>query len=153
VRFEPPLITRRQSSIKSPPASGTAPPKQMPDDPIPNAQLCRGYGWVRSSPCNHVKKLKTSIDYKRRKLDGNILTWPECLRLFEAAGTLRDRARLRMAVETGMRQGELLGLRWGRCRLDQCACVRPQFVPDAAGHPGKDGGIDAADPADQDAAA
>jgi integrase len=71
-----------------------------------------GHRWLDSNPCNHVRKLKTSIDHKRKKLDGNILTWAECLLLFDAAASLRDRALFRMAVESGMRQGELLGLRW-----------------------------------------
>jgi integrase len=71
-----------------------------------------GHQWLDSNPCNHVRKLKTSIDHNRKKLEGNILTWAECLLLFDAAGSLRDRALFRMAIETGMRQGELLGLRW-----------------------------------------
>jgi integrase len=68
--------------------------------------------WLDYNPCKHVKKLKQPIDQRRRALDGNILTWDECERLFAAATTPRDRVLFRMAVEAGMRQGELLGLRW-----------------------------------------
>ena len=71
-----------------------------------------GHRWMDSNPCNHVRKLKTPIDARRRALDGNILTWSECLRLIEAGATVCDQALLRMAIETGARQGELLGLRW-----------------------------------------
>jgi integrase len=71
-----------------------------------------GHGWMVSNPCEHVRKLKTSIDAKRRALDGNILTVAECKRLYEKADGPRDPVLFRMAVETGMRQGELLGLRW-----------------------------------------
>jgi integrase len=67
--------------------------------------------WLDYNPCKHVKKLKQPIDQRRRALDGNILMWDECERLFAAAAP-RDRVLFRMAVETGMRQGELLGLHW-----------------------------------------
>jgi integrase len=68
--------------------------------------------WLDYNPCKHVKKLKQPIDQKRRAIDGSILTWDECERLFAASTTPRDRVLFRMAVEGGARQGELLGLRW-----------------------------------------
>ncbi len=71
-----------------------------------------GHGWLDSNPCNHVRKLRAPIDHKRKKLEGNILSWPECLLLFDATDTVRDAALLRLAVESGARQGEILGLRW-----------------------------------------
>lgn len=58
------------------------------------------------------------IDHRRKMLDGNILTPAECLRLYAAAIPGRDRVLFRTAVETAMRQGELLGLQWGDVELD-----------------------------------
>jgi len=68
--------------------------------------------WVAHNPTKHVKKLPQSKEARRRQLDGNTLTPAEVRLLIEAAGSPRDRVLFRMAVETGMRQGELLALRW-----------------------------------------
>ena len=75
-------------------------------------KYAEGHRWLTFNPCKHVKKLRQPIDQKRRALDGNILTANEAQRLIDAAGSQRDQVLFRMAVETGMRQGELLALRW-----------------------------------------
>lgn len=75
-------------------------------------RYAEGHGWVPNNPCKHVKKLRQALDHQRRAIDGNIFTWAEVERLIEHAGSTRDRTLFRMAVETGMRQGEFLALRW-----------------------------------------
>jgi integrase len=75
-------------------------------------KYAEGHRWITFNPCKHVKKLRQPIGHRRRALDGNILTASEAQRLIEAAGSQRDRVLFRMAIETGMRQGELLALRW-----------------------------------------
>jgi integrase len=75
-------------------------------------KYAEGHRWVTFNAASHVKKLKQPIDQKRKAIDGSILTADEARRLIAAAGSQRDRVLFRMAVETGMRQGELLALRW-----------------------------------------
>lgn len=75
-------------------------------------KYAEGHRWVTFNSCKHVKKLRQPIDQRRRALDGNILTADEAKKLIEAAASDRDRTLFRMAVETGMRQGELMALRW-----------------------------------------
>ena len=75
-------------------------------------KYAEGHRWVVFNPCKHVKRLRESIDKRRQAIDGNIFTAKEAKQLIDAAGSLRDRVLFRMAIETGMRQGELLGLRW-----------------------------------------
>jgi integrase len=95
--------------------------------------------WVQSNPCNHVRKLKQSIAHQRRALDGAVLTPDECERLIAAAGSMRERVLFRMAIETGMRQGELFGLRWtdvdwasGRVFIRQSCRKRQESQPKTA---------------------
>jgi len=64
--------------------------------------------WVDYNPCKHVKKVPQLIADRRRR---DFLLADECQRLINAAGSPRDAVLFRMAIETGMRQGELLGLR------------------------------------------
>jgi integrase len=71
-----------------------------------------GNGWLTTNPCAQVKKLRQPIDHRRRAMDGNILTWNEVQTLIGAAGSQRDATLIRMAFETGMREGELFALRW-----------------------------------------
>ena len=75
-------------------------------------KYAEGHRWIAANPCRHVKKLKQSLAQRRLALDGSVLTVAECQLLYAAAGSQRERVLFRMAVETGMRQGELLGLRW-----------------------------------------
>jgi integrase len=76
-----------------------------------------GNRWLSDNPCAHVRKLRQPIDHRRRAMDGAVLTWDEAQALIEAAGSARDRVLIRMAVETGMREGELFALRWGDVEL------------------------------------
>lgn len=75
--------------------------------------------WVVHNPCEGVKKLRQSIDKKRAAMDGNILTAEEVQRLIDAAGSPRDHALFHMAAFTGMRQGELVALRWDDVDFDR----------------------------------
>jgi len=75
-------------------------------------KYAEGHGWLDVNPCRHVRKLRGSIDARRRALDGNIFTAAECRKLIAATDGPRDPVMFRMAIETGMRQGELFGLRW-----------------------------------------
>jgi integrase len=67
--------------------------------------------WVRTNPCVHVDKPK------QRKRRVEVLNQDECNRLVAAAGSQRDRVLYYMAIETGMREGELIGLRWANVDL------------------------------------
>jgi len=68
--------------------------------------------WVTYNPARHVKKLPQSKEARRRQLDGNTLTPEQVQALIAAARSQRDRVLFRFALESGMRQGELLALRW-----------------------------------------
>jgi integrase len=76
-----------------------------------------GHGWLTTNPCAHVKKLRQPIDHRRRAMDGNVLSWPEVLALIEAADSQRDKTLIRLACESGMREGELFALRWSDVEL------------------------------------
>jgi integrase len=82
---------------------------------------------VSGNPCDDIDRLPVPQDDLRAARDGNILNPQECEQLIEAAGTpkgqfrsdktvrflaQRDPVLFRMAIESGMRQGELLGMRW-----------------------------------------
>jgi integrase len=70
--------------------------------------------WMPNNPAASrlVKRLKLSREARRAQLDGNILTPAEVQRLIDHAASPRDRCLFRLAVESGLRQGELLALRW-----------------------------------------
>jgi len=70
--------------------------------------------WVAFNPAaaRHVKRLQQSREARRRQLDGNTFTTGEVQGLLDAARPGRDRTLFRLAVESGMRMGELLALRW-----------------------------------------
>lgn len=68
--------------------------------------------WMGANPCDGLRLRRKRAD-RRRLVAACILTRAECERLIAAADPWRDRALFRFAVETGARQGEILGLRWG----------------------------------------
>ncbi len=68
--------------------------------------------WVTYNAATEVPKLREESTKSARLLEGNVLNPEEVRRLLEHAGD-RWKALLMMAVSTGLRQGELLGLRWG----------------------------------------
>jgi integrase len=72
---------------------------------------CR-HRWIDYNPAEHVERLRDTKPVAECLLDTNILTPEEIRRLLDAA---EDRYRLliQVAVFTGMRQGEILGLQWG----------------------------------------
>jgi integrase len=67
--------------------------------------------WMGVNPCDGLRLRRKKAD-KRRLVAASLLTQTECERLIAAAGWQRDRVLFRFAVETGARQGEILGLRW-----------------------------------------
>ena len=67
--------------------------------------------WVDFNPAEHVEKLVDSGRRERFEGDKNVLAPPEVRRLLDAADD-RWRPIIQLAVFTGLRQGELLGLRW-----------------------------------------
>jgi integrase len=79
--------------------------------------------WVDFNPAEHVDKLRKPVSAET-PIDGNVLTPEEINRLLDAAdgpkrrsdGTLvsnNHKLLLQVAVFTGMRAGEILGLQWG----------------------------------------
>jgi integrase len=72
---------------------------------------CR-HRWVDYNPAEHVERLRDTRVLGDQPLDANILGPDEVRRLIEAA---RDRYKviIQIAIFTGMRQGEILGLQWG----------------------------------------
>lgn len=68
--------------------------------------------WVSYNPAALVSKLKQTTMANHELLDGNILTPAEINAMLGAADE-RYKPLLMAAVLTGLRQGELLGLRWG----------------------------------------
>jgi integrase len=70
------------------------------------------YRWLSYNPAAEVRKLRAESEQHERPADENILSPSEVRKLLENAGD-QWRPILLMAVSTGMRQGELLGLQWG----------------------------------------
>lgn len=68
--------------------------------------------WANWNAALEVEKLADEKASDNRPVDENILTPAEVPKLLDAAD-IRWRPLLLMAVTTGLRQGELLGLRWG----------------------------------------
>jgi len=70
------------------------------------------YRWISYNAAAEVRKLRADTEHQNRLAEGNILKPAEVRQLLSAADVNR-RPLLLMAVSTGMRQGELLGLQWG----------------------------------------
>lgn len=68
------------------------------------------HGWMHANPTEHVPKLKTQSTDSRDVVDAAILSPAEIDRVLEKAG--KWRLVIATAVMTGLREGELLGLRW-----------------------------------------
>ncbi len=79
--------------------------------------------WVDHNPAEHVEKLRVPHDDAAAPLDSNVLSPDEVARLLAAAeGPRRDRTGrlistnyrllIKVALRSGLRAGELLGLRW-----------------------------------------
>jgi integrase len=72
---------------------------------------CR-HRWIDSNPAEHVERLRDTTLLDERPLDTNILTPAEIRTLTEATKDDRYRLMIQVAVLTGLRQGETLGLKW-----------------------------------------
>jgi len=70
------------------------------------------YRWITANPAAEVRKLRAESADEEQLETSSILTPTEAQQMLEAAGD-RYRVLFLMAVSTGMRQGELLGLQWG----------------------------------------
>lgn len=73
-------------------------------------------GWLTDNPCYRVSKFKESKGRDR------IASVDECTRLIEACKQSRNKHLLPivlLALTTGMRQGEILGLTWDRIDFDR----------------------------------
>ncbi len=68
--------------------------------------------WISYNAAAEVKKLQPAEEHESGPIDESILTPIEVQRLLTAADK-RWYTLLLMAVSTGLRQGELLGLKWG----------------------------------------
>jgi integrase len=79
--------------------------------------------WVSSNPVRHVAKLWDEATRTQEQIEGNVLQPAEIQKLLAAAGE-RWRPLIMTAVLTGLRQGELLGLREERYRLERQADPR-----------------------------
>jgi integrase len=73
---------------------------------------CR-HRWLESNPAEHIEHLRDTKPIDERAIDGNILSPDEIRKLIESTDDNHYRAIIQMAVFTGMRQGEILGLKWG----------------------------------------
>ncbi len=69
------------------------------------------HGWMTHNPAGMVRKLTVSVTRDDTLIDGNILRPTEIQKLLEHADG-RDRVLIMTAILTGLRQGELLGLKW-----------------------------------------
>ncbi len=69
------------------------------------------HGWMHSNPAQYVKKLKENDADSRDDVDDAILTPAEFQKVLEKAPP-NWQLIIKMAGLTGMRQGELLGLKW-----------------------------------------
>lgn len=72
---------------------------------------CR-HRWIDVNPAQYVERLKDSRRSLEKPIDENILAPDEVKRLIDAAD-IPYRLIIQVAVFTGMRQGEILGLQWG----------------------------------------
>jgi integrase len=68
--------------------------------------------WVEYNAAEHVERLRESTSGDERPIDGNILTPDEILRLINATDDNHYRLIVKVAIFSGMRQGEILGLKW-----------------------------------------
>jgi integrase len=73
---------------------------------------CR-HRWIDSNPAEHVERVRDTTLPNERPIDTNILTPAEIRTLIDATTDDRYRLMIQVAVFTGIRQGELLGLKWG----------------------------------------
>jgi len=80
--------------------------------------------WVDYNPAEHVEKLKVPVSLDSNRIDSDILTPNEIVKLLDAAEPLRRsktgeaitnnyRLLIKTAIFTGMRSGEIRGLQWG----------------------------------------
>jgi integrase len=90
------------------------------------AQAVR-WGIVARNMCDAVAKPRA------QRSTMQVLTAEEVLRLFEAAEGDRLRALYVLAVTTGLRQGELLGLQWGDVDLSSAVVRVRQALHELAG--------------------
>jgi len=67
--------------------------------------------WLNYNPAAEIRKLRDGPNHRDRPLDENVLMPGEVWQLIKAADE-RWRAIFLTAVSTGLRQGELFGLRW-----------------------------------------
>jgi integrase len=65
---------------------------------------------------------------KKRRLEMKTWTTDECTRFLVAAKEHRYFTLFATAIYTGLRQGELLGLRWTDCDLDRCTLTVQQTL-------------------------
>lgn len=68
---------------------------------------------VDFNPAEHIERLPDTRLPEERAIDTNILTPDQVRRLIEACAPGQPRMIVQLAVFTGMRQGEILGLQWG----------------------------------------
>lgn len=73
---------------------------------------CR-HRWVEHNPAEHVERLRDARPLAERPVDQNIFSPDEVRRLIEATEEGCYRLIIQVAIFTGMRQGEILGLQWG----------------------------------------
>ena len=86
------------------------------------------HGWMHANPAQYVKKLKTRDSDPRDEVDRVILSPEEFQRVLDEADP-RWYLIIKMAGLTGLRQGELLGLRWKNVDLHKGQVhVREQFT-------------------------
>lgn len=80
--------------------------------------------WINRNPAEYVEKLKVPVSLDSDALDSNVLAPSEIVRLLDAAEPSRwskdgktyinnYRLLIKTAVFTGMRSGEIRGLKWG----------------------------------------
>jgi len=73
---------------------------------------CR-HRWIDYNPAEHVERVRDPKLTNETAIDGNILTPEEIRKLLDAADDNHYRLITEVAIFTGMRQGEILGLKWG----------------------------------------
>jgi len=84
--------------------------------------------WINYNPAAEIRKLREKPTTSERLVDSNVLTPDDVTRLIEATDE-RWRLIFLMAVLTGLRQGELLGLQWGDIDLNaRQVYVRRQYT-------------------------